>query len=373
MRTVHSRPARIAALSSFTVARSVSRPCRKRLRGRRGRGRCVEECAASAGQAGANSKADQPARLREEKTEAAPRQAGCRTRPSAAQQSSAGPPVAGGCSPVAPQHLLSAVPCELEERVRGKHDGAVGQRGVRNHKVLQVCGQSSGGQVRRASPNTAPGHARGLPHSRQQCAGASQAQPAGRAGSVPTAQQSNTDRRQRAHRSAKQHRQDIKATQARPPCKKLKSLTDWMRSTVVARSSATRGSAREGLPRDSRTGTLPSASCTAVSTSSTIGLATVSFSLHAGGGSRRSGSAAHQLHATLHEAPPLRRTRQPGPSRPRQERICRLPARGVPPGQLPSAACWPSCAHHTPASGPNPCAAAAARPPPPPPPPHLSS
>lgn len=59
-------------------------------------------------------------------------------------------------------------------------------------------------------------------------------------------------------------------------------LTDWMRSTVVARSSATRGSARVGLPRDSRTGVLPSASCTAISTSSTIGLATVSLRLRAG-------------------------------------------------------------------------------------------
>lgn len=32
-RTVHSRPARMAALSSSTAARSVSGPCRKRLRG----------------------------------------------------------------------------------------------------------------------------------------------------------------------------------------------------------------------------------------------------------------------------------------------------------------------------------------------------
>jgi hypothetical protein len=35
---VHSRPFLIAALSSSTVARSVSGPCRKRLQGRAGEG-----------------------------------------------------------------------------------------------------------------------------------------------------------------------------------------------------------------------------------------------------------------------------------------------------------------------------------------------
>lgn len=66
-----------------------------------------------------------------------------------------------------------------------------------------------------------------------------------------------------------------------------RTLTDWMRSTVVAKSSATRGIARLGLPRDSRTGVCPVSRCTANITSSTIGFATTSFSLRvqgAGGG-----------------------------------------------------------------------------------------
>jgi hypothetical protein len=53
-------------------------------------------------------------------------------------------------SPVPPQHFLAPIAGELEEGVGGKHDGAVGQRGVSNHKVLQHSTAQRSTQVRAA-------------------------------------------------------------------------------------------------------------------------------------------------------------------------------------------------------------------------------
>ena len=59
-------------------------------------------------------------------------------------------------SPVAPQHLLAAVPSQHQEGVRGKHDGAVGQGGVRNHKVLRAGHRGAGRTGGRRDGGCAP-------------------------------------------------------------------------------------------------------------------------------------------------------------------------------------------------------------------------
>ena len=127
---MHSRPPLIAALSSATVLRSVSRPCRKRLQQGRGgsEGEGWTECGTRHG-----------ARRRTGRLvswTASATLTGWRRARFAAP--AAAPRLAvAAASPVAPEHLFPSVARQLEEGVGGKDDRAVGQRGVGDHKVLQ--------------------------------------------------------------------------------------------------------------------------------------------------------------------------------------------------------------------------------------------
>lgn len=60
-----------------------------------------------------------------------------------------------GFSPVAAQNLLSAVSTQAQEGVGGKDNGAVGQRGVGNHEVLQRGGAGMG-KLSQRSPAVQP-------------------------------------------------------------------------------------------------------------------------------------------------------------------------------------------------------------------------